>query len=111
MIALLGKLKLNLDKPEGAMYMTKFRQLLNEVWKDKDVLSEEKIFLISAVEEVIRGKKWRELKTGQIKILEHIVRQIRDKTLSQKKMNEALREIHSSGMDIFPSSKIDEDDE
>lgn len=111
MLGLLGELKLNLDKPEGAVAMGRFRQNLTEAWKVKDPLPKERILLLSAVEEVIRGRKWRELTTGQIEVLERIVWQAGYETLTPKRMAEVFRTIHKSGMDIYPASAVDEDDD
>lgn len=111
MLGLLGELKLNLDRPEGAASMIKFRQRLNEAWKVRDSLAKEVLLLLSAIEEVIRGKKWRELTTGQIEVLERIVQEAGEVRLTRKRMAEVFRAIHKSGIDIYPASAVDEDDD
>lgn len=108
MFALLVKLNSNLETPEGARYMTTFRNILSVLWGLKDSLSKEKVVLISAVEEVIRGKKWRELTAVQIETLKNTVHQVGG-IVNSKALSESLRTIHRSGMDIFPDFEIDDD--
>lgn len=108
MVSLLKKIGDNLDNAQGAAYMVGFRQHLDDMWKFESSLPKERVILFSAVEEVVRGKKWRELNKKQITVLIHIVEQVSDKTLTDKKMSQALALIQNSSMDIYPSSKVDD---
>ena len=111
MSSLLGKLRANLDNPEGAAIMVSFREKLSAAWKVKDSLPEERVFLLSAVDEVVREKKWRELTPGQVDVLSDILNSISDRALLAKRMVAAFKAIHKSGIDIYPSSLISEEDE
>lgn len=111
MLGLLGELKLNLDKPEGARTMAGFRQRLADAWSVRSGLPKERVLLLSAVEEVVRGKKWRDLSSAQIDVLERLLRQAGDVTLTAKKMAEAFRAIHKSQMNLYPAASVDEDDD
>jgi len=105
---LLEQLKANLQNPEGAKFMQWFREKLHRVWEVVDGLPKEKVLLLSAIEETVRAKRWRDLATGQIQILEQVIKQTENGTLS---LAGALRTLHRNFIDIYPSASIDESDE
>ncbi len=111
MTGLLDMLKANLDKPEGAAIMVSFRQKLADAWKIKDSLPKERVLLLSAVDEVVRDKKWRELTPNQVEVLNRILHDVGDPTLTPKRMTAAFRLIHKSDVDIYPSSTVAEDED
>jgi hypothetical protein len=105
-LPLLNQLKPNLNNPEGAKFMHGFREKLYEVWTVAESLPKERKILISTLEEAIRGKRWRDLTTGQVQVLEQIV----DQTESGKlPLAVAFKALHKSFIDIYPSATIDED--
>ncbi len=106
--SLLEQLKSNLENPEGAKFMQSFRERLRRVWEVADSLPKEKVLFLSAVEEVVRGKRWHDLTTGQVQILEQVIKQTESGTWN---LAGALRTLQSSSIDIFPSASIDESDE
>ena len=106
--SLLEQLKSNLENAEGAKFMQSFREKLNRVWEVEDALPKEKVLFLSAVEEAVRGKRWRDLTTGQVQILEEVIKQTESGPWN---LAGALRTLHSSFIDIYPSASIDESDE
>src|SRR4030042_2260438 len=106
--SLLEQLKANLQNPEGAKFMQWFREKLHRVWEVADALPKEKVLFLSALEETVRAKRWRDLATGQVQILEQVIKQTESGTLN---LNGALRTLHRNFIDIYPSASIDESDE
>ena len=105
-LPLLDQLKPNLNSPDGAKFMHGFREKLHEVWSVADSLPKERKILISTLEEAIRGKRWRDITTRQVQVLEQII----DKTESGKlSLTAAFKVLHKSFIDIYPSATIDED--
>lgn len=105
---LLEQLKANLENPEGAKFMQWFRERLDRVWEVADALPKEKVLFLSALEEAVRDKRWRDLTTGQVQTLEQVIRQTETGTLN---LTGALRTLHHNFIDIYPSASIDESDE
>ena len=106
MLPLLDQLKPNLNNPDGAKFMHGFRERLYEVWKVADSLPKEKEILISTLEEAIRGKRWRDLTTGQVQVLEQIIEQTESGPLP---LTAAFKALHKNFIDIYPSAAVDED--
>ncbi|MEW6584965.1 MAG: hypothetical protein AB1442_05060 [Nitrospirota bacterium] len=106
--SLLEQLKANLQNPEGAKFMQWFREKLHRVWEVADALPKEKVLFLSALEETVRAKRWRDLAAGQVHILEQVVKQTESGTLN---LTGALRTLHRNFIDIYPSASIDENDE
>jgi len=71
-------------------------------------LPQEKVLFLSALEETVRAKRWRDLATGQVQILEQVIKQTESGTLN---LAGALRTLHRNFIDIYPSASIDESDE
>jgi len=111
MLELLQKLKADIDSPESAGFMVQFRHFLEESWNLKDYVSREDNLLISAIEESVRGKKWRELNIPQIAALENALSNVSDPSMSDNLLKSLIRNILKSEIDIYPSSPIDEDDD
>jgi hypothetical protein len=110
MLVYLHELKTNLNAPEGAALMVGFREGLAKALEVKDGLSKEKVLVISALEEAVRGKKWRELTPQQIVTMEAIIEHSKNSTVSAEQASAAFRSIHKSGIDIYPSAEIDDND-
>jgi hypothetical protein len=108
MPSLLDQLKTNLQNPEGAKFMQWFREKLHRIWEVADSLPKEKVLFLSALEEAIRAKRWRDLETGQVQILEQVIKQTESGTVN---LTGALRTLHRNFIDIYPSASIDENDE
>ena len=106
--SLLEQLKANLQNPEGAKFMQWFREKLHRVWEVADALPKEKVLFLSVLEEAVRAKRWRDLETGQVQILEQVIKQTESGTLN---LTGALRTLHRNFIDIYPSASIDESDE
>jgi hypothetical protein len=112
LISLLNDLKPNLQKAEGAAIMTSFRSSLNEIWRVAGRLPREKIIVVSAVEEAVRNRKWRELSVGQVEVLERVLSNVNTVTNGSKAdLDKAFGAIHGSQIDIYPSAAEDFDDE
>lgn len=105
---LLEQLKANLQNPEGAKFMQWFREKIRRIWEVADSLPKEKVLFLSALEEAIRPKRWRDLEAGQVQILEQVIKQTECGTLN---LASALRTLHRNFIDIYPSASIDESDE
>ena len=106
--SLLEQLKANLQNPEGAKFMQWFREKLHRVWEVADALPKEKVLFLSGLEEAVKAKKWRDLATGQVQVLEQVIKQTENGTLN---LAGALRTLHHNFIDIYPSASIDESDE
>jgi hypothetical protein len=106
--SLLEQVRVNIQNPEGAKFMQWFREKLCRVWEVADALPKEKVLFLSALEETVRAKRWRDLATGQVQILEQVIKQTESGTLN---LAGALRTLHRNFIDIYPSASIDESDE
>lgn len=106
--SLLEQLKGNLQNPEGAKFMQWFREKLHGIWEVADGLPKEKLLFLSILEETVRAKRWRDLATGQVQILEQVIKQTESGTLN---LSGALRTLHRNFIDIYPSASIDESNE
>jgi hypothetical protein len=106
--SLLEQVRVNIQNPEGAKFMQWFREKLHRVWEVADALPQEKVLFLSALEETVRAKRWRDLATGQVQILEQVIKQTESGTLN---LAGALRTLHRNFIDIYPSASIDESDE
>lgn len=96
--------------------MTRLREQITKAWESRDALPKERVLLISALEEAIRGEKWRDLTLEQIEQLKNITEQTLDLSLNQKKMSELLmadifRALHKSGIDIYPAATVEDDND
>lgn len=112
LIAHLNKLRNNLLNPEGAAIMTSFRRSLEQIWHVAGALPREKIIIVSAVEEEVRNKKWRELTIGQVDVLEHVLSNVNiGAEHSTNELSRAFSAIHRSQIDFYPSAAEDFDDE
>jgi hypothetical protein len=106
--SLLDELRVNLENPEGAKFMQGFRERLHRIWEVADALPKEKILFLSALEETVRGKRWRDLTAWQVQVLEQIIKQTENGTVN---LASALGTLHRNFIDIYPSASIDESDE
>jgi hypothetical protein len=106
--SLLQQVGENLNNPDGAKFMSWFRDKLQEIWAITDSLSKDKVILISALEEAIRGKRWRDLTIGQIRVLGQIIKQTENGTL---KLTNAFTILHQNFIEISPSAIVDEEDD
>jgi hypothetical protein len=112
LIAHLNKLKQNLQNPEGAAIMSLFRSSLEQIWHVAGTLPREKIIILSAVEEAVRNKKWRELTIGQVDVLQHVLSNVNIAAeISKSELDRVFSAIHRSQIDIYPSAAEDFDDE
>ena len=109
MISLLGELQGKLDHPDGARCMTLFREALESAWKVRDGFSREKVLVLSAVEDSVRGRKWREFKQQQILGLKQTLEDLEGKVFGDQEMDRGFRTLHVSGLDVYPSSSTDEE--
>lgn len=103
----LSDLKDNLNVPEGARYMSYFRHSLQNMWEVKAALPMETVLLISAIEEAVHEKKWRELSLSQLNTLGTIVSRLPGGEPSRKALRDSLSTMQRSWLDIFPSSEHD----
>jgi len=108
MLDYLIDLKNDLESPAGAVSMTYFRDKLKETWAVKESLPRDKVLTIVAIEEAIKGRRWRDLNLAQINTLEKIIQNLLKNTSSLKSV---LSSIHSSGIEIYPSAEIDDEEE
>jgi hypothetical protein len=106
--SLLDQLRVNLENPEGARFMQGVRERLRRIWEIADALPKEKILFLSALEETVRDKRWRDLAPGQVQVLEQIVKQAENGTVN---LGFTLGTLHRNFIDIYPSASIDESDE
>lgn len=112
LVAHLTKLKQNLQNPEGAAIMTLFRSSLEQIWHVAGTLPREKIIIVSAVEEAVRDKKWRELSIGQVEVLQRVLSNVNiGAEISKSELDKAFSAIHRSQIDIYPSAAEDFDDD
>lgn len=112
LVALLTELKANLQKAEGAAIMTSFRRSLEEIWNVAGRLPKEKILIVSAVEEAVRNKKWRELSVGQVEVVQRLLTDVNTVADGSKAdLDKAFRAIHKSQIDIYPCAGDEFDEE
>lgn len=112
LISLLDELKPNLQQLEGAGIMTVFRRSLGEIWHVAGRLPREKVLIVSAVEEAVRNKKWRELSVGQINVLQRVLLNVSNPAeISHVEMSRTLRAINRSRIDVFPSALVEEEED
>jgi hypothetical protein len=110
MISLLNDLKPNLQQIEGAGIMTVFRRSLEEIWHVAGRLPTEKVLVVSAVEEAVRNKKWRELSVGQVDVLQRVLSNVSTPVeISRLEVSRAFRAINRSRIDVFPSALVEEE--
>ncbi len=112
LISLLNELKRNLTSPDGARIMTSFRSSLEQIWHVAGALPREKLIIVSAVEEAVRNRKWRELTIGQVDVLIRVLSNVNSGAeISSKELDRAFLAIHRSQIDIYPSAGEDFDDD
>lgn len=111
MLTLLQELKGNLDRPEGATLMVQFRGILANCWELRNAFPETTVFMLTTLEDAIRGKKWRQFTIGQIDTLEHVVGQLETIPSKHSELSKVFRMIRKSDIDTYPSAEIDEADD
>jgi len=114
----LGELRRYLEKlesagasPEGAGWMGMFRDTLSALQDFLPSIGRERAIVISAIEETVRGMKWRELGSDHIRRLRTILNKASEPLMGIREMGDAITSIHASGLDIYPSALIDEDED
>jgi len=106
-----GQLGASLETAEGARWMTKIREELASVHRYLPFISRERALVITALEETIRGRKWRDLSISQIANISELASKTKDLQLNRREFLHVLDLMNQRGLDVFPSADDDDDEE
>lgn len=101
----------NLGSPACAPYVVKTKEVFDGIWAYIDFLPREQAILLSTIEELFRGKKWREFQAQHIQLIEEKLNLAKNANITRKDLANSITKIQKSGLDIFPSSTYADDDD
>ncbi len=97
----LNKFATNLGQPESAMYYSKVKDLINEIWNYTGN-DEHFSMLVSTVDSIMRFNLWRNIDVQQAKALVSVTALLLSNDIELKDVKIATISLQKTGLNLFP---------